>query len=214
MADVEFFFDPICPWAWITSRFAVEVARQRELSVEWRLICLRIVNEERDYEREFPPGYVNAHSGGMKMLRVAAAVREAAGNDEVGRLYTELGTRLHDQGRSQREIREGDFSLIAEAVVAAGLDRRFVSAADDEGYDAFLRSETDTALARTGRDVGTPIITLSPGTDGEASIFGPVLARIPHGSEALRLWDAMEVLAREPAFAELKRSSRSRPVFG
>jgi predicted DsbA family dithiol-disulfide isomerase len=96
MADVEFFFDPVCPWAWITSRFAVEVADQRSLDVRWRLICLRIVNEERDYEREFPPGYVNAHTGGMRALRVAAAIRQELGNEAVGRFYTELGTRWHD----------------------------------------------------------------------------------------------------------------------
>lgn len=214
MADVEFFFDPICPWAWITSRFTREVASQRDLDVEWRLICLRIVNEERDYEREFPAGYVNAHTGGMKMLRVAAATRERHGNDGVDRLYTELGTRLHDDARSRREVVEGDFSLIGEAVVAAGLDPGLTAAADDTGYDAFLRAETDAALARTGKDVGTPIITLAPGTPEEASVFGPVIARIPRGEEALRVWDAMETLARTPAFAELKRSTRLRPDFG
>jgi hypothetical protein len=214
MADVEFFFDPICPWAWITSRFTIEVARQRELDVEWRLICLRIVNEQRDYDREFPPGYVNVHGAGMKMLRVAAAAREAGGNEAVGRLYTELGTRLHDQGRSRSEVREGNFSLIGEAVAAAGLDAALAAEVDDAEMDAVLRAETELALSRTGRDVGTPVITLDPGTEREASVFGPVLARIPRGEEALQLWDAMATLARTPAFTELKRSDRPRPDFG
>lgn len=213
VADLEFFFDPICPWAWITSRFTVEVARQRGLDVEWRLICLRIVNEERDYEHEFPPGYVNAHTGGMRMLRVAAAARQVGGNDAVGRLYTELGTRLHDHGRSRLEVREGDFSVIDESIVAAGLDPKLAAAADDAGHDAFLRAETDAALARTGRDVGTPIITFDPGTPHEASVFGPVIARIPRGDDALRVWAAMETLVRTPGFAELKRSARVQPDF-
>jgi 2-hydroxychromene-2-carboxylate isomerase len=213
MADVEFFFDPICPWAWITSRFTVEVARQRDLKVEWRLICLRMVNEQRDYGKDFPPAYANSHTGGMKMLRVAAATRERHDNDAVGRFYTELGTRLHDQGRSRLEVREGDFSVIGEAVQAAGLDPSLEAAADSEAFDAFLRSETDTALSRTGKDVGTPIITLGPGTDHEASAFGPVLARIPRGDEALQLWDAMATLSRAGAFAELKRSARPTPDF-
>lgn len=213
MPAVEFFFDPICPWAWITSRFTVEVASQRDLEVRWRLICLRIVNEKRDYDAEFPPKYVNAHTGGMRALRVAAALHEAEGNDAVGRFYTELGTRWHDGGRG-REVREGDFTSIAEAVASAGFAPGLADEADDEAMDAFLRSETQAALSRTGADVGTPILTFSPGAEDEASIFGPVIARIPRGDEALKVWDAMELLTRTPGFAELKRSARSAPAFG
>jgi hypothetical protein len=212
MADVEFFFDPICPWAWITSRFTIEVAEQRDLAVAWRFICLRIVNEEKDYGKDFPQGYINAHGGGRRMLRVAAAARDDGGNDAVAGLYTALGEQLHTGGRS-KEIREGDYSVIGEAVELAGLPAAVAAAADDEGYDAVLREETDVALARTGKDVGTPIITFAPGTDREASFFGPVIARIPRGEEALRIWDAVEMLACTPGFAELKRSSRDRPSF-
>jgi hypothetical protein len=213
MARVEFFFDPICPWAWITSRFTVEVANQRDLDVTWRLICLRIVNEERDYATEFAPGYVNAHTGGMRALRVAAALGRREGNEAVGRYYTELGTRWHDGGRG-REVRDGDFSTIADAVVAAGFPASLADEADDADMDAFLRSETETALGRTGKDVGTPILTFSPGEADEVSIFGPVIARIPRGDDAVRIWDAMELLTRTPGFAELKRSQRDRPAFG
>jgi 2-hydroxychromene-2-carboxylate isomerase len=213
MADVEFFFDPICPWAWITSRFTIEVAEQRDLDIEWRFICLRIVNEEKDYGKDFPQGYVNAHGGGRRMLRVAAAARDDGGNDAVAALYTALGEQLHTGGRA-KEIREGDYSVIGEAVELSGLPAALSAAADDEGYDAVLREETDAALARTGKDVGTPIITFAPGTDREASFFGPVIARIPRGDEALRIWDAVEMLASTPGFAELKRSSRERPIFG
>jgi len=213
MERIEFFFDPICPWAWLTSRFTVEVAGQRDLEVTWRLICLRIVNEQRNYDKEFPPQYVNAHTGGMRALRVAAALHDSEGNDAVGRYYTELGTRWHDGGRG-REVREGDFSTIADAVVAAGFPASLADEADDESMDAFLRSETETALSRTGKDVGTPIITFAPGDTGEASIFGPVIARVPRGQEALQIWDAMELLTRTPGFAELKRSQRDTPTFG
>ena len=146
------------------------------------------------------------------MLRVAAAARDDGGNDAVAGLYTALGEQLHTGGRS-KEIREGDYSVIGEAVELAGLPAAVGAAADDEGYDAVLREETDVALARTGKDVGTPIITFAPGTDREASFFGPVIARIPRGEEALRIWDAVEMLARTPGFAELKRSSRDRPSF-
>jgi hypothetical protein len=212
MADAEFFFDPICPWAWITSRWTVEVAEQRGLDIDWRFICLRIVNEAKDYGKDFPQGYVNSHGGGQKMLRIAAATREAHGNDAVGRLYTELGTRLHNEGRSAA-VREGDLSLIGEAVAAAGLDESLTAAQDDDRFDTLLRVETEVALGRTGRDVGTPILTFAPGTDREATFFGPVISRIPRGDEAVELWEAVELLARFKGMSELKRSLRERPVF-
>jgi hypothetical protein len=213
MADVEFFFDPICPWAWITSRFTIEVARQRDLEVDWKFICLRMVNETKDYDREFPAGYVNAHGGGRRMLRIAAAARDHGGNEAVAALYSALGEELHTGGRSA-EIREADYRVIDDAVAAAGLPSDLVSRGEDEGLDVVLREETELGLSRTGKDVGTPIVTLAPGTDREASIFGPVIARVPRGEEALRIWDATELLIRTPGFAELKRSARDRPTFG
>jgi 2-hydroxychromene-2-carboxylate isomerase len=212
MADIEFFFDPICPWAWITSRLTVEVASQRDLAVDWRFICLRIVNESKDYDKDFAPGYVNSHEAGRKMLRIAAAARRDGGNAAVGELYSAFGEQLHTGGRS-KELREGDQSAIEEAVELAGLPAALLSAGDDESLDEVLRAETEAALARTGKDVGTPIVTFAPGTERETSFFGPVVARIPRGEEALRIWDAVEVLARTPGFAELKRSARDRPAF-
>jgi hypothetical protein len=212
MADVEFFFDPICPWAWITSRLTVEVAGQRDLAVDWRFICLRMVNEDKKYEKDFPPGYVHAHTAGQRMLRIAAAARQDIGNDAVAALYTAFGEQLHTAGRSE-EVRDGDDSVIGEAVELAGLPVSLGAAGDDEGFDAVVREETDLALSRTGKDVGTPIITFAPGTEREASLFGPVIARIPRGDEALRVWDAFELLARTPGFAELKRSARDRPTY-
>src|SRR3954452_10378169 len=95
MADVEFFWDPVCPWAWITSRWVTEVAEQRDLDVDWRFICLRILNGAKDYDHDFPAGYPAVHGTGQKLLRVAAAVREAEGRQAMAALYTRFGTDIH-----------------------------------------------------------------------------------------------------------------------
>lgn len=207
--DLEFFFDPICPFAWITSRWVVEVAELRGLTVQWRFICLAIVNENRDYS-EFPPAYPALHGLGKQMLRVAANARLVGGNDAVAKFYAAAGKPMHDDGLSVAIFGGGPIpeGLMAEIIANAGLDPALVEAATDESYDDVLRRETEEALGRTGRDVGTPILTFNPGTDRETSLFGPVISRIPRGTEALELWDAVTVLAGTRGFAELKRSLR------
>ena len=208
MADIEFFFDPVCPWAWITSRWVTEVARLRHLEVEWRFTSLRMVNHERDYDADFPPGYVEGHSLGLQLLRVAAAAREEAGNAGVARLYEVLGGRIHIEGRRD-EL--GSSAGVGTALVDAGLPSGRATAANDERHYRVVRTETDLALARAGADVGTPVVTFAP-PDGP-SFFGPVISRVPRGEEVLALWDATEQLARFPGFAELKRSLREPPQF-
>jgi hypothetical protein len=208
--DLEFFFDPICPFAWITSRWVHEVAAQQDYSVRWRFIALSVVNEGKDYGSEFPPAYPTLHGLGRKLLRVAAAAREEHGEDPIGALYTAYGTRLHDGGLSAA-IWQGEApppELAAEGLEEAGLPTSLAAAADDEAWDSVLRDEADTALGRTGKDVGTPILTFEPGTERENSLFGPVISRIPRGDEAVRLWDAVRTMAATPGFAELKRSLR------
>jgi len=210
VADAEFFFDPVCPWAWLTSRWVTEVAEQRHYEIEWRSICLRMVNEQRDYEREFPQGYTRGHTIGQELLRVAAALGEAEGPAAVGRYYTAIGTALHRDRRRDELQPEGSvpgFLASLDLDLPAGM----ADAAHDDRWDDLLRASTDEALARTGKDVGTPIITFAP-PDGP-SFFGPVISRIPRGREAVELWDAVERVARFPGFAELKRSIRERPVF-
>ena len=212
--DLEFFFDPVCPFAWITSRWVCEVADQRSLEVEWRFISLSILNADTDYSK-FPPAYPDLHRLGTSLLRVAAAARESGGNDAVAALYTAAGTRLHNEGVSfavfgGAPLPEG---LIVDIVIAAGLDPSLAIAADDTSRDALLAEETELALSRAGRDVGTPIITFAPGTDQECSLFGPVISSIPRGAKALELWDAVETLARTPGFAEFKRSLRDELSF-
>ncbi len=203
MADVDFFFDPICPWAWITSRWVVEVARLRDLDVEWRFISLRIVNEHRDYETEFPPGYPEIHGLGLRLLRVAAAARQEAGNTAVAALYTEFGRIIHSE---RRRPEAGQPEVVESALNKAGLPTRLASVLDDNDYDPVIREETALALERAGSEVGTPIITFGP-PDGP-SFFGPVISRLPRGQEAVDLWEAVECLARFRGFAELKRSLR------
>ena len=209
MPDVEFFWDPVCPWAWLTSRWVAEVARLRDLTVDWRFICLRLVNADKDYERDFRPGYVAGHTTGQKLLRVAAAVRDAEGPAPMGGLYTTFGGDIHVHGRRD-EIVEHWEDGFPEYLRSVDIDDRFVDAANDERWDEVLQADTDEALGRTGRDVGTPIVSLH--RDGEVfSFFGPVISRAPRGEEALRLWDAVWEVATFPGFAELKRSLRERP---
>ncbi|MDA8261521.1 MAG: DsbA family protein [Actinomycetota bacterium] len=203
MSDVDFFFDPVCPWAWITSRWVEEVAQVRGLDVGWRFISLRIVNEARDYEKDFPPGYPEIHGLGLRLLRVAAAARTEGGNAAVGRLYGALGRIIHSE---RRRPEAGRPEVVAEALERAGLPVSLSDALDDHAYDTVVREETGLALERAGREVGTPIITFGP--PNGPSFFGPVIARLPQGPEAVELWEAVERLAHFRGFAELKRSLR------
>jgi len=206
VADLEFFFDPVCPWAWITSRWVEEVSRQRPLDATWRFIALRMLNEHRDYDREFPPRHLEVHTTGLRLLRVAAALREAEGPAAVGPYYTEVGGAIHVDRRRDEFL---DPDAVVPILVGLGHDPRLAEAALDTDWDDVVRADGEEALARTGRDVGTPVITIGP-PDG-ASFFGPVISRVPRGDEALELWDSVGRLARFPGFAELKRSLRDRP---
>ncbi len=207
--DVQFFFDPVCPFAWITSRWVLDVSSRRDLDVDWRFICLSVVNEDTDYSR-FPPAYPAMHGLGRDLLRVAAAARDDGGNDAVSRFYTAAGERLH-VGLAVAELWRGNelpADLVPDVLAAAGLDRGLASAAADAAFDPVLREETALALSRTGDDVGTPILTFAPGTDAECSLFGPVISKAPAAAEADAVWDAVTLLAATSGFAELKRSLR------
>jgi hypothetical protein len=211
--DVEFFFDPVCPWAWITSRWVVEVCEQRQLDVEWRFIALRILNEQKDYEKDFPEGYIAGHGTGLKLLRVAAAVRAEEGPGPIGALYTQFGSDLHVNHRG-KEIREDWERGFPDYLRSVGVADRYLPAANDESWDEVLRAETHEALSRVGPDVGTPIVSFRGAGSGEAatqSFFGPVMSRVPRGEDALRLWDAVWTVATFPGMAELKRSLREKP---
>ena len=211
-ADLDFFFDPVCPWAWITSRWVTNVAEQRDYEVDWRFISLWIVNEETTKEW-YTPEYRMGHYRGHQGLRIADAIRAGGGGaDEVGRWYTTLGTALHVESRREDAAADID-AFLTELLEANGFDETLAEAANDESHDDHIRADTELALTRTGRDVGTPILTFHPGAEKEASFFGPVISKAPTGDEALVLWDAVETLATMSGMAELKRSNRAAPDF-
>ncbi len=208
-SDIEFFFDPVCPWAWITSRWVTEVAAQRSLDVDWRFIALRILNADKDYETDFADGYVKSHGTGLKLLRVAASIRADEGRASTGPLYTQFGADIHVRGRRD-EIMDDWEAGFPGYLRSVGVAQAHWSAANDDRWDAELEASTAEALSRVGKDVGTPIISFR--SNGETfSFFGPVLSRVPRGAEALELWDAVWKVATFPGLAEIKRSIRERP---
>ncbi|MFZ9795551.1 MAG: DsbA family protein [Ilumatobacteraceae bacterium] len=211
MADLQFYFDPVCPWAYITSRWVVEVQEQRGYDVSWKFISLFMINNDRGYNEGNMP-WRDGHMSGLQALRVASAARAAAGNDAVAAVYTALGKAIHVDKRRPKDSTElKDF---ARTVLSeAGLNPQWADSATDELHDEVIRYETSRALELTGKDVGTPILVFHPEKPNEASFFGPVISSIPRGAEALRLWDAVETLATTSGMAELKRSLRSAPSF-
>ena len=210
--DIEFFWDPVCPFAWITSRWVEKVAAQRDFSVDWRFISLRLLNKDKDYATEFPPEYEQGHTAGLRMLRVAAAIRAQEGREALGPVVTAYGQSYWDKpkGSGMRDYLSTT-EHVTEVLTAAGLPTDYASALDDTSWDSELDVETELALTRTGRDVGTPIITFRPDTPDAISFFGPVISRVPSDADAVRLWDAVTTLATFPGFAELKRSMREVP---
>lgn len=211
MADLQFYFDPVCPWAYITSRWVVEVQQQRDYEVSWKFISLFMINDERGYG-EGNSAWRDAHFAGLQALRVASAARAAAGNDAVAAVYTALGKAIHVDKRRPEQV-GGMQNLLRAVLTEAGLNPDWSNSADDALHDEVIRFETKTALEATGKDVGTPILIFNPGTPEQASFFGPVISKIPRGADALRLWDAVYTLATTSGMAELKRSLRAAPSF-
>jgi 2-hydroxychromene-2-carboxylate isomerase len=209
----ELFFDPVCPFCWLTSRWLEQVRERTELAVSYRPISLRVLNADED-----PTGPLGAlHLRGHELLRVVTAAAEQHGDDVVGPLYTTLGRAIHEQ---PVEGTPDGFADVAQVQVArpadlgavlrqVGLPEGLAAAAGDEGYDDAIRKSTEVALERAGDDVGTPVLTLGP-PDGP-SFFGPILSELPTGDDALRLFEAVSTLAAYRPFTELKRSLRSLP---
>jgi hypothetical protein len=210
-ADLHFYFDPVCPFAWMTSRWVRLVAAQRSYTVDWRFISLRVLNKDLDYDAHFPPEYESGHTTGLRLLRVAAKVRAEHGRAAVGPLYEALSSRVFDEppsaGTPAERLAAG--RLLEPALEAAGLPGGLASALDDAGWDEVISAETDEALGLAGKDVGTPILHFQP-PEGVA-FFGPVISRLPSEDQAVELWDHVVGLAGFGGFAELKRSLRERP---
>ena len=226
MSSIEFFFDPMCPFAWVTSRWVQEVRTQRDVDVAWRFISLEDVNAPkfeadeqavaRGEEPSLPPQYRDISRLGNRLLRVAAALRDAEGNGAVEDFYTSLGMQLHNGGLSRDVWKGADLNQVFDQLVEqAGVRANVLRDAEDEDdrWGKVVRAETELALSRTGDDVGTPIITWDLDRPDEASLFGPVISRIPRGEEAVRLWDAVETVALTPGIAEFKRSQRAELDF-
>ncbi len=216
-AELEFFFDPVCPFCWVTSRWVKDVSRQRGIEVRWRPLSLAILNEDTSYEqrREAAPEYPDSHRRGLEMLRVVHAARETAGPERIGDLYSALGELVwHSEAPAGDDFEAVMHEMarrrdLRPALERVGLPVELAEAAADETRDADLRAETQEAVQRCGGGVGTPILSFAP-PDGPA-LFGPVIDAVPTGEEALRLWDAVETLANWGGFAELKRNLRSFP---
>ena len=213
MSDIDFYFDPVCPFAWMTSKWVRKVQAQRDYTVDWRFISLRLLNSHIDYDAHFPPEYEAGHTAGLRLLRAAADIRREHGSAAIGPLYEALGTRIFDTEVVPDDATShgyrGTAEFLGPILEELGLPTRHTAALDNSSLDEEIRAETDHALSLTGKDVGTPIIAFEP-PDGVA-FFGPVISRLPSDEEAVPLWDNVIGLARFSGFAELKRSLRELP---
>ena len=195
---VDFWFDPMCPWAWITSRWVHEVAKVRQIEPRWHVMSLAVLNEGR----EIPAQYAEGLKKAWGPVRVAIAAEQKYGPQVLGDLYTELGVRIHEQKRGVSD------EVVVEALEAAGLDPELIAAARGEEHDEALRASHKVGIDKVGQDVGTPVIEV----EGVA-FFGPVVTPIPRGEDAGRLWDGVRLVAGTPGFYELKRSRDVPPSF-
>jgi predicted DsbA family dithiol-disulfide isomerase len=195
---VDFWFDPLCPWAWITSRWIMEVERQRPVQTRWHVMSLGVLNEDKE---DLPEKYRTLLAQSWAPVRVSIAAEQRHGSQVLGPLYTALGTRFHvDKAPKNRET-------IEAALAEAGLPADLAEAGESDEYDDLLRKSHQEAMERVGYEVGTPVISVSG-----VSFFGPVVSPIPRGEDAAKLWDGVLLVAGTDGFFELKRSRYRDPI--
>ena len=196
---VDFWFDPLCPWARITSRWMVEVEKVRAVEPRWHVMSLAVLNEDKE---DLPESYREGLAKAWGPVRVCIAAEAKYGPEVLGPLYTAIGTRFHNEEMPR------DRATIEAALAEAGLPADLADAMDSTQYDEAVRASHAEGIERVGYEVGTPIITVQ-GT----SVFGPVLSPIPRGEDAGKLWDGVRLIAQTDGFFELKRSRYRDPIF-
>ena len=208
--DLEFFFDPSCPFCWMTSKWVRVVRDEIGITVRWSYISLVTLNEPYDEDDE----YEQWHHGGRRMQRVIAAAADEHGEEVVGPLYEAIGSAIWETpgvvGESMARAM-GEKADLPTILADLGLDPRHATAVDDDRHDHLFELGTKEALSRTGDDVGTPIITFDPDGPTSSSFFGPVISEVPSPADSVALYRALATAARIPTFSELKRSLRAMP---
>ena len=193
---VDFWFDPACPWAWMTSRWVTEVSRHRDVDLHWHVMSLSVLNEGRD----LPEDYRRLMDDSWAAVRVAIAAARDHGDEVLAPLYTAMGTRRHPQGRTDTD------AIIAESLAEVGLPATLAEVGGTSEVDDLLRASHQRAIDLVGDDVGTPVMAI----DG-VGYFGPVVTPAPTGQAALDLFDGLVLMTRVPGFYELKRTRTAGP---
>jgi len=196
---VDFWFDPLCPWAWIASRWLLEVEKSRPVAPRWHVMSLAVLNEGKE---GMPERYQELMAQAWGPVRVCIAAEQKFGPDVLLPLYTALGTRFHQEQAPK------DRATVEAALVEAGLPADLADAMDDSSYDEAVRVSHHDGMDRVGYEVGTPVISVNG-----VSFFGPVISPIPRGDDASRLWDGVLAVAGTDGFFELKRSRTRDPIF-